>query len=174
MDVQVKVMWWTLQNIAHSMMVHVQVLDNYIHFSLMYTAHHIFLLLPTIYLVNKDCEPTMPHKLETSTKHSLSNINVILCPGVVWKVTAHVERKALTMCHQSQKSSGISSLEPHNTKKGTSSTCLVHRKSFFTWSWSRWRFFYCVRIQVTSIFRGIWKETSDIIHSIWYIFPWTN
>ena len=42
-----------------------------IHFVLMYTIHCIFPVLPINPLVNQDCEPTTPHKLETGTKPSV-------------------------------------------------------------------------------------------------------
>ena len=42
MNGQVGVTWQTLQNISHLIMVHTLVLDKYIHFALMCTAHHTF------------------------------------------------------------------------------------------------------------------------------------
>ena len=54
-------------------------------------------------LINQDGEPTTQHKLETVTKTSVSNICALFFPYAVRKVTAHVDGKALNMCHQSQK-----------------------------------------------------------------------
>ena len=68
--------WQTLQTIAHSIMVHAQVSDKYIHFLLMYTTDHIFPVLPIKHLVNQDGEPTTPQKLATGTKPSVSNLHV--------------------------------------------------------------------------------------------------
>ena len=59
---------------------------------------------PEIYdLINKDGDPTTPHKLETGTKPSVSHLRVLFCPCVFQKATAHVETKTLNICHQSQK-----------------------------------------------------------------------
>ena len=62
---------------------------------------HIFPFIPIKHLVNQYGEPTTPHKLETGTKPSLSKLCFFSC--VVQKATAHVDTKALNMCHQSQK-----------------------------------------------------------------------
>ena len=42
MNGQVEITWTALHTIAHSLMVHVRVLEAYIHFALMYTTYHIF------------------------------------------------------------------------------------------------------------------------------------
>ena len=49
----------------------------------MYKTDHIFPNLPIKHLVNQDGEPTTPHKQETETKPSLSNLHVLLFPCVV-------------------------------------------------------------------------------------------
>ena len=46
MNGQVEVTWRTLRTIAHSLVVHDRVPENYIHFALMYTTDHIFPVLP--------------------------------------------------------------------------------------------------------------------------------
>ena len=69
----------------------------------MYTTDHIFPVLPIKDIINKDGDPTMPHKLATGTKPSVSHLRVLFCPCVVRKATAHVETKTLNMLHQSQK-----------------------------------------------------------------------
>ena len=46
MNRQVEVTWRTLRTIAHSLMVHVRVLEAYIHLVLIYTADNIFPVLP--------------------------------------------------------------------------------------------------------------------------------
>ena len=76
MNDQVEVKWQTLRTISHSIMVNAQVSDKYIHFALMYTTDNISPILPIKHLVNQDGEPTTPHKLETGTKFSLSNLRV--------------------------------------------------------------------------------------------------
>ena len=103
MNGQVEVSWRTLRTVAHSLMVHARVLEVYVHFALMYTADHIFPVLPIKYLINEDGDPTTPHKLATGTKTSVSHLHVIFCPCVVQKATAHVETKTLNMRHQAQK-----------------------------------------------------------------------
>ena len=63
MNGQVEVTWRTLCKIAHSLMVHARVPENYIHFTLMYTRDHIFPVLPIKDLINEDGDPTTPYKL---------------------------------------------------------------------------------------------------------------
>ena len=84
-------------------MVQVQVSDDYIQFALMYTTDYIFHVLPIKKLVNKNGEPPTPHKLETGTKTSVSNLSVLFCPFFIQKTTSHVDKKALNMRHKSQK-----------------------------------------------------------------------
>ena len=100
MNGKVEVAWRTLRTVAHSLMVHAIVLEVYVHFGLMYTTDHIFPVLPIKDLINEDGDPTMPHKLATGTKPSVSHLRVLFCPCVVWKATAHVEKKTLNMRHQ--------------------------------------------------------------------------
>ena len=95
--------WRTLRTVAHSLMVHARVSEAYIHFAFIYTTDHIFPVLPIKYLINEDGDPTTPHKLEKGMKPSVSHLRVLFCPCVVRKATAHVERKAFNMRHQSQK-----------------------------------------------------------------------
>ena len=64
---------------------------------------HILPDLPIKDLIDKDGDPTTPHKLATGTKPSASRLCVLFCPCVVRKATAHVETKALNMRHQAQK-----------------------------------------------------------------------
>ena len=103
MNGQVEVTWRALHTIAHSLMVHARVPENYMHFALMYTTDHIFPVLPIKNLINEDGDPTTPFKLATGTKPSVSHLRVLFCPCVVRKATAHAETKALNMRHQAQK-----------------------------------------------------------------------
>ena len=73
MNVQTEVTWRTLRTIAHSIMVHARVSEAYIHFTLMYTTDHIFLVLPIKDLINEDGEPTTPFKLATRVASSNNN-----------------------------------------------------------------------------------------------------
>ena len=100
---KVEVTWRTLRTFAHSLMVHARVPEVYVHFALMYTADHIFPVLPIRYLINEDGDPTTPKKLATSTKPSVSHLPVLFCPCVVRKYTTYVETKALNIRHQAQK-----------------------------------------------------------------------
>ena len=68
MNRQVKVTWRTLFTVVHTLMVHARVQEVNVHFALMYKTDHIFPVLPIRDLVNKDGDPTMPHKLATGTK----------------------------------------------------------------------------------------------------------
>ena len=72
MDRQVEVTWRTLRTVAHSLMVHARVAEVYVRFALMYTIDHIFPVLPIKDLINKDGDPTTPHKMATGTKPSVS------------------------------------------------------------------------------------------------------
>ena len=93
----------TFFTVAHSLMVNARVLEAYVHLAFMYTTDKIFQVIPIKYLINEDGDPTMPYKLATGTKPSVSHIRVLLCPCVVRKSTALVEKKALNMRHQAQK-----------------------------------------------------------------------
>ena len=103
MNGKVEVTRRMLHTVAHSLMVHARVPEVYVHFSIMYRTDHIFLVLPIKDLINEDGDPTTPHKLATGTKPSVSHLRVLFCPCFVRKDTAHVETKALNMCHQAQK-----------------------------------------------------------------------
>ena len=69
----------------------------------MYTADHMFSVLPIKDLITEDRKPTIPFKIAAGTKISISNLRVLFCPCVVWKSTVHVATKVLTMRHQAQK-----------------------------------------------------------------------
>ena len=99
MNVQVEVTQSKLRTIAHSLMVHARVLEAYIHFELMNTSDHIIPLLPIKYLINKDGKPSIPFKLATSTKPSVSHLRVLFFPFVVPKATANADKRALNLCH---------------------------------------------------------------------------
>ena len=103
MNGQVEVTWRTLPTVAHALMAHVRVPEVYVHFTLMCTTDHIFLVLPIKDLINEDGNPTTPHKLATGTKPPVSHSRVLICPCVVRLATAHVETKTLNMRHQAQK-----------------------------------------------------------------------
>ena len=87
MNGQVEVTRRTLRTIAHSIMDHARVLEVYIHFALMYTIDHIFPVLTIKDMINEDGDPTMPFKLATRTKHSVSHLRVLFCLRVVRKAT---------------------------------------------------------------------------------------
>ena len=73
-------------------MVHARVPEVYVHFTLMYTTYHIFPVLPIKYLINKDGNPTTPHKLATGTKPSVSHLrmfNVFVSTCAVAFCTTH-------------------------------------------------------------------------------------
>ena len=89
--------------IAHSLMVHAQVLEAYINFALMYTVDHIFLVLQIKYLINEEGEPTSPFKLATGTKPSIFHLRILFCPCVLQKGTRNVGTKYLNIRHQAQK-----------------------------------------------------------------------
>ena len=69
----------------------------------MYTTDHIFPVLPIKYLIDKDGDPTTPHKMETGKKPSVSHLRVLFFPCAVRKATAQVETNTLNMRHQAQK-----------------------------------------------------------------------
>ena len=92
-----------MRTVAHYLIVNARVSEVYVHFALMYTTDHIFLLLPIKDIINKDGDPTMKHKLATPKKPSVSHLHVFFCPRDVRKYTAHIETKTLNMRHQAQK-----------------------------------------------------------------------
>ena len=76
MNGQVEMTWITFRTIALSLMVHARVSEAYIHFALIYTTDHIFTVIPIKYLINEDGDTTMPFKLATGTKPSVSHLSV--------------------------------------------------------------------------------------------------
>ena len=93
----------TLRIVANYLMLHARFPEVYVHFALMYTTDHIFPVLPIKYPINKDGDPTTPHKLATGTKPSVSHLRVLFFTCVVRKSMAHVETNTLKMRHQAQK-----------------------------------------------------------------------
>ena len=92
-----------MRTIAHSLMVNARVLGAYIHFVLMYMIYHIFPVLPIKDMINEDGNTTTSFKLATVTKASVSYLQMLFYLCIVRKATAHVDKKALNMCHQEQK-----------------------------------------------------------------------
>ena len=84
-------------------MEHVRVSDEYINFALMYMTDNILPVLPIKHLVNQDGEPTTQHRLATVKKLQYQNYGVYSVCVFKKKATAHVDKKALNMCHQPQK-----------------------------------------------------------------------
>ena len=62
----------------------------------------IFPVLPIKDLINEDGDTTLPFKLATDTKPSVSHVRVLFFSCVVRKSTAHVGTKALNMLRQKQ------------------------------------------------------------------------
>ena len=83
MNGQVKVTWRMLRTIAQSLMVHMIVLEVYIHFALMYTTYHIYLVLPIKDMIHEYGNPNRAFKLATVTKPSVSHIREFFCTCVV-------------------------------------------------------------------------------------------
>ena len=83
MNIQVEVIWITLRTIENSLMVHLRVLEACIHFDLMYTTYIFFKVLPIKDMINEDSKPTIPCKITTGTKLSVSYLSVLFCPCVV-------------------------------------------------------------------------------------------
>ena len=79
--------WRFLLTISKSIMVHAILTEANIHFALMYMTDHIFPVVPFKDLINEDVDPTMPFKLVTGTKPSVSRLHMLFCPCVVRKVT---------------------------------------------------------------------------------------
>ena len=65
---QVEVTWQTLWTIINSIMMYIQVSDEYNVFALIYMTDHIFPVLPIKYLLNQDGEQTKVHTLATGIK----------------------------------------------------------------------------------------------------------
>ena len=86
---QAEVACRTLSIIAHSLMVHAQVSEDYIHFALMYTADHIFLVLSIKDLINKDNDLTTPFKLATG-KNLQYRIYMFYCFHVLYEKLLHM------------------------------------------------------------------------------------
>ena len=175
MNGQVEVTWRMLRTVAHSLMVHARVTEVYVHFTLMYTTDHMFPVLPIKDLINKDGDPTTPHKLETGTKPSVLHLRVLFFPCVVLKTTAHVETRNLNMFHQAQngfRDIFVGILEHqkgylvyiNSTRKIMNSYDVVLYESFF----------YFVIIYITTLFRINGDVSCSDVYTIWYVFDRTN
>ena len=81
-------------------MVYALVLEAFIHLTLMYTAYHIFTVLPIKDLINEDGKPTTPYKIATGVKPSISHLRVLFCPCIEIKATPNFGKKALNMRYQ--------------------------------------------------------------------------
>ena len=86
MNGQVEVTWRTLRTISHSRMVHARVSEAYIHFALIYTTDHIFLVIPIKDLINKYGDTPTPYKLATVMKPSVSHLCMLFCPCLYGKL----------------------------------------------------------------------------------------
>ena len=89
---------------THLWYIHEQVLESYINFVLIYTADHIFPVLPIKDLINEDGRSTTSFKFATETKPSVSHLCVLFCPWILQEATVYVGTKSLNMRHQAQKS----------------------------------------------------------------------
>ena len=99
-------------------MVHMRVLEAYIHFAFIYTTDHVFPLIPIKYLINEYGDLTTSSKLATGTKTLVSNLRVLFCPCVLQTSTSHVGTKTLNIRHQAQKGfRGISVGIPQHQKR---------------------------------------------------------
>ena len=83
-----------LRMITQLLMVHTQVLEAYIHLTLMYTTDNIFSELTIKDLINEDGNLATPFKLTTGMIISISNLRVLFCPCVIQRATVHVGTKA--------------------------------------------------------------------------------
>ena len=99
---QVQVTWRLLRKITHSHMVHAQLLEGYINFTLSYMADNILPVIPIKDLINEYRNSTTPFKLVTGTRPSMSHLRVLFFTCVVQEATTNVGTKALNMSHQVQ------------------------------------------------------------------------
>ena len=83
MNIQVELTGGPLHIFSHFLMVHNRVPEVYVHFALMYTTDHIFPVLPIKDLINEDDDTTMPQKLTTGKKPSVSHLRVLF-PHVLY------------------------------------------------------------------------------------------
>ena len=84
MNGQVEVTWRTLRTVSHSIMVHARVPEVYVHFALMYTTDHIFPVLFIKDLINKDGDPTTPHKLHPRRTFMFISLFTVVLPQVYY------------------------------------------------------------------------------------------
>ena len=59
----------------------------------MYKEDYIYPVLPIKDMINKDGETTIPFKIATGAKLSVSNLRVLFCSCVVRKATAQVKKR---------------------------------------------------------------------------------
>ena len=163
MNGQVKVTQRMLRTNAHSLMVHARVLEAYINFALMYMAYHILLVIPIKDLIKEDSEPTIPFKLATSTKPSISNLHVLFSPSVVQKSTAYVRTKALTMYHQAQKGfHGIFVVIPQ------------HQKWYILYVTHKRKIVSSYDVVFDEIYIVRWHTRQNHINKQWICEPWCH
>ena len=77
MNRQFEVTWRTLCTIAHSLMVHARVSEEYIRFKITYTTDNTFPVPPIKNMMNEDGDPTTPFKLATGTKPSVLHLRML-------------------------------------------------------------------------------------------------
>ena len=95
--------WHSLRTLAHSMMVHARVAEEYSHHALMYAAHHVFPVLPIKDLVNEQGEPCTPFELMHGENPPVRQLRTLFCPVIVKKHTAMKDKKVVNMRNQAQK-----------------------------------------------------------------------
>ena len=163
-----------MRTVAHSLMVHAIVLEACIHLALIYTIDQIFPVLPIKDMINKDVDPTTPHKLATGTKPSVSHLCVLFCPCVVRKATAYVETKVLNMCHQAQKSfRGIYVGIPQH-QKGYLVYLLSTRKMIYSYFVVIDDILSNALAYVTTLCRSNGDAYGSDIYTLCYVFEGTN
>ena len=135
---------------------------------------HIFPVLPIRDLINESREPTKTFQLATGTRPSVSHWRVIFCTYVVRKATAHVDKMALNIRQQAQKGfCGIFVGIPQH-QKGYLVYILGTRKIISSYDVFLWKFFYYIRIYVTTLCRRDGYASDCVIHTLCYIFKGIN
>ena len=164
-----------LRMITQLLMVHTQVLEAYIHLTLMYTTDNIFSELTIKDLINEDGNLATPFKLTTGMIISISNLRVLFCPCVIQRATVHVGTKAWNMRHQSQKGFQGILVDISQHQKRLSCLCTTQTEDrIFVRCCFWWHFFYCVVIQFTTICRSYGYTTRCVTHTLCYIFKGVN
>ncbi|MGH7974694.1 MAG: hypothetical protein ACREBR_04150 [bacterium] len=94
--------WQTIRTIAHKMLLHARVGQQYTHHALMYATDHIFPAIPWKKL-NIDDRPSTPYELSTGQRPCIKHLRTLFCPCIVKKHTVRQQGQTILTSHIPQR-----------------------------------------------------------------------